>query len=203
MKILLIPVKILLALAFTLLLFISLPLLHLLLGSDLLKAEAQMKAMPVLMQIEQKKQEKKKVEKKKARKISSNRGPKKSRSSSMKFSPDLGVGTSDGVGVNETNLENVVFEEGETDENATPISRPAPAYPQRARDMGIEGSVEVRLLIDRKGKVASIHFVKVPHEVFKKPLTKQMKKWKFKPAMNKGVPVKMWVKVPFEFKLDQ
>ena len=195
--------KIILSFGFTILLFISLPLIYRLLGSDLLARKADMQASPVVMKFEQKKEEKKKVEKVKHRQVKSRSTSNRSRSFSMKFSPDLGVGTSDGVAVEEQNLENVIFEEGEADVSAVPISRTMPPFPRRAREAGIGGVVEMILLIDRKGRVAHVEFVKVPHAMFKKPVEKVVMQWKFKPAINKGVPVKMRVRQNIEFTMDQ
>ncbi len=191
------------AIGITFLLFISLPVIYRFLGSDLLKTESQVTVSPLLVHMEQKKQEKKKIKKPKPRQIKAQSRLNRSRSFEMKFTPDLGVGSSDGVGVEESNLENVIFEEGEADVDAIPISRSPVAYPRRAREAGISGAVEMILLIDRKGSVANISFVKVPHPMFKKPIEKVVLKWKFKPAMNKGVPVNMRVRQPLEFNLDK
>ena len=203
MKILLVPIKILLALTLTILLFISLPYIYRLLGTDLTQRDNKNQASTVLMKVETQKQVKKKVQKVKPRQIKSfQRSGKSNRSFSMKFSPDLSVGSGEGIAVDEQNLENVVFEEGEVDVPAVPISVSPIPYPRRAQDQGIEGTAEIILLIDRKGNVSSVTFRKIPHPMFKAPIIKTVKKWKFKPAMNKGVPVNMKAIKPVEFKLN-
>ncbi len=192
-----------LALALTFLLFILLPLIYTLLGSDLLNRDSRNRRSNILMKVEVKKPEEKKIRKVKPRKIKSHRKSDRSSSSSkFKFSPDLSIGSGEGIEVGESNLENVIFEEGEADVSAVPISRTPVPFPRRAKEAGIDGVVELILLIDRKGNIAKIDFVKVPHTMFKKPILKVVKTWKFKPAMNKGVPVKMRVKQIFEFNLE-
>lgn len=203
MKILLIPIKIILALALTILLFITLPYVYKLLGNDLNNRDNKNQAPAVLMKVETKKQEKKKVPKVKPRKIKSFRKSGKSnRSYSLKFSPDLSVGSGSGVSVEDQNLENVVFEEGEVEVRATPLSVTPIPYPKRAKDQGIEGVAEIILLIDRKGNVSSVSFRKIPHPMFKTPIMKTIKKWRFNPAMNKGIPVNMRALKVIEFKLN-
>jgi TonB family protein len=203
MKIVIVILKALLSFGITILLFISLPVIYRILGSDLLTKKAEIHVSPVVMKFEQKKEEKKKVEKVKHREVKSKSTGASTRSFTMKFTPDLGVGTSEGVAVEEQNLENVIFEEGEADVSAVPISRTMPPFPRRARESGICGTVEMILLIDRKGNVAHVDFVKIPHTMFIKPVERVVKEWKFKPAMNKGVPVKMRVRQNIEFTLDQ
>lgn len=192
----------LLAILISFILFISLPALHIIFGNRLMKNNAESNSLTIIMQVQPPKQKKKKLEKLKPRKIKSSLGRKQKTSSSMKFTPDLGVGSGDGVGISESNLENVIFEEGEADVSATPIKRTPIPYPRRAKEAGIEGVVQMILLIDRSGKVANIEFTKVPHEMFKKSIIKIINQWKFKPAMNKGVPVKMRVRQNIEFNLD-
>lgn len=190
-----------LALSLCILLFISLPYIYSLFGSDLLNKDAQINATPILIHIEEKKPEKKKVKKIKPRQVKSQSNENRARSFGLKFSPDLKIGSGEGVGLEEANFENEIFEEGEADVSAIPISILPLPYPRRAKEAGIEGTVEMILLIDRKGKVSSINFIKVPHAMFKTPIMQVVKQWKFKPAMNKGVPVSMRVKQSVDFNL--
>lgn len=196
-------IRTILAIAISFSLFVSLPLIYRMLGSDLIKKESKIDASPVLMKVQTQKPEKKKVQTRQPRRIESSRTSERARSFSLKFSPDLEVGSSEGVVVEDQNLETVIFEEGEADVNAVPVSRLPVPYPRRAREEGIEGVVEMIILIDRKGKVAKISFVKIPHAMFKKPVERVVKQWKFKPAMNKGVPVNMRVRQSIEFFIEK
>ena len=144
----------------------------------------------------------KKVKKIKPRQVKSRSNQNRARSFALKFSPDLKIGSGEGIGLEEANFENEIFEEGEADVSAIPISIIPLPYPRRAKEAGLEGTVEMVLLIDRKGKVSSIDFIKVPHTMFIAPIMKVVKRWKFKPAMNKGVPVSMRVKQSVDFNLE-
>ena len=203
LKTLNILIRTILAIGISFSLFVSLPLIYRMLGSDLIKKESKIDASPVLMKVETQKPEKKKVQTRKPRRIESSRTTERARSFSLKFSPDLEVGSSEGVVVKEQNLETMIFEEGEADVNAVPVSRLPVPYPRRAREEGIEGVVEMIILIDRKGKVAKINFVSVPHAMFRKPVERVVKQWKFKPAMNKGIPVNMRVRQSIEFFIEK
>lgn len=96
----------------------------------------------------------------------------------------------------------------------TPIS---PKYPESARKLGIEGIVWLKLIVNEKGEAAKI-------VVFRSNITNPgkgteaegtvalnelnasavdaAKQWKFNPAVLNGKPIKVWVTVPFKFKLD-
>jgi protein TonB len=118
------------------------------------------------------------------------------------FSPDLSVeGSAGGVGIESQELQAEVFEEGEVDQDAVPISRPIPKYPERARDLAVEGTVTVTFMVGVDGKV-SVQNIDAPHPSFVPEIRGAVEKWKFKPAMNKGVPVKMLMRIPIDFKLD-
>jgi TonB family protein len=120
----------------------------------------------------------------------------------FRFTPDLSVEGSGGVAMAREELAAVVFEEGETDEPAVPLYQPAIPYPDRARDLEIEGTLEVILIIDTRGRVSSIDVVRSPHVSITNAARKVIATWRFKPARNKGVPVRMRVRQVIEFKLE-
>jgi protein TonB len=122
----------------------------------------------------------------------------------MKFDPDLGAaGSGEGVEVEAAQEMTVeVFEEGQTDEDAVPVIRPAPAYPDRAKELGIEGELAVVLIVNEDGKVSSVEVVESPHPSITAQARKTFAAWRFKPAYNKGVPVKQRIKQRIEYRLD-
>jgi len=120
----------------------------------------------------------------------------------MKFTPDLAVGSGEGVAMSDAGMENLVYEEGEVDEPARPIMRSPVTYPARAREMGYEEIVHFIILVDRKGAVSSISFEQRPHPLFRRAVTAAVKKWQFKPAIKNGIPVRFRLRQSIEFKLD-
>ncbi|MBN1757565.1 MAG: energy transducer TonB [Chitinispirillaceae bacterium] len=120
----------------------------------------------------------------------------------FKFTPDLSVEGTGGVAMEQDELAAVVFEEGETDEPAVPLYQPPILYPDRARDLEIEGTLEVIIIIDTQGKVGSTEVVRSPHVSITNAARKVIATWRFKPARNKGVPVRMRVRQVIEFALE-
>ena len=154
--------------------------------------------------IEFKKPQKQKAEKiKKEIKEISNPGFKGSEGQlSFKFNPDLSVEGTGAVAMEANDLEAVVFEEGETDEDIVPLYITPVSYPQRARDLGIQGTLEAVIIVGRDGSVESVKVIKSPHISITNEASETIAKWRFKPAHNKGIPVRVRVKQVIEFKLD-
>ncbi|RMG57162.1 MAG: energy transducer TonB, partial [Bacteroidetes bacterium] len=74
-------------------------------------------------------------------------------------------------------------------------------YPQIARDAGIEGSVVVRVLVDKKGNYARHRIINQVHPVLAKAVEEHVNKLRFTPAIQGGKPIQFWVNIPFNFKL--
>jgi TonB family protein len=124
---------------------------------------------------------------------------------SFKLAPDLGVEGSGGVEVamQGQDLEAMVFDEGQTDENVIPVFTPAVEYPQRARELGVQGRLDAVVTIDRDGSVAKVEIRKSPHASISEEAKRVIATWRFKPAKIKGVPVKVRRIQAIEFKLDE
>jgi periplasmic protein TonB len=122
----------------------------------------------------------------------------------FKFTPDLGVEGAGGVEVAMQNqdLEAMVFDEGQTDEDIVPVFTPSIPYPERAKDVGAQGTLEAVLVIGRDGKVEKVDIVRSPHESIAIEAKRTLSKWKFKPGKNKGIPVKVRAKQVIDFNLE-
>ena len=120
----------------------------------------------------------------------------------FKFTPDLSVEGSGGVAMEQQDLQAVVFEEGETDEAAVPLYRPAIPFPERAQELEIKGVLEAEIIVGTDGKVESVDILKTPHSSFTSVAKKVITTWRFKPARNKGIPVKVRVRQVIEFNLE-
>lgn len=150
---------------------------------------------------EEKKQEQ--VKEQKLRQLSIPSRQSSIRDMASKFSPDLTIGgAGDGAVIaSKQNLENIVYEEGQTDEPPVVLYSIPPKYPSRARDQGIQGIVSVVIVIDQTGHCSKIDFWTLPDEIFRKPVEDAVSKWRFKPAHHKNVPVRVKVRQEFEFGL--
>ena len=82
-----------------------------------------------------------------------------------------------------------------------PIHRVAPKYPESANKAGLEGTVWVRIWVDKQGRARKAIVMKSDAEIFNQPATEAALLWVFSPAMMKKGPVSVWVEVPFNFRL--
>jgi len=71
--------------------------------------------------------------------------------------------------------------------------------PDEARAVKFQGDVDVRCLVDANGKVQLATILNDPGMGLGKAALKQVKKYRFKPAMNNGQAVAAWVTVRVGF----
>ncbi len=78
------------------------------------------------------------------------------------------------------------------------ISETKPAYPAAARQAGVEGSVVVRMLIDKEGNVVDAKALAGP-ETLRGAAVDAARQWKYEPSILNGQPVsvQMPVTIPF------
>jgi protein TonB len=74
----------------------------------------------------------------------------------------------------------------------------APAYPPVARQLKIEGSVELEALVTESGAVEKVNIVS-GNPVLTRPAVDAVKKWKFAPFTDEGKVVKALVPVSLSF----
>lgn len=82
-----------------------------------------------------------------------------------------------------------------------PIKQVQPNYPEIAKRAGVEGTVWVRIWVDKEGKARKVVVMKSDAEVLNDEAIKAAMQWLFTPAMQHNGPVSVWVAVPFKFKL--
>lgn len=75
-------------------------------------------------------------------------------------------------------------------------------YPEIARKAGIEGRVIVQVLVSEKGQVVDTRIMKsLGHSGCDNAAVQAIKKVKWKPALQRDKPVKVWVAIPVIFRL--
>lgn len=123
----------------------------------------------------------------------------------FKLAPDLSVEGSDGVAVGMQNqdLEAMVFDEGKTDEDIIPLFTPSIPYPERAREVGAQGPFEAIIIVGRDGNVEKVDVLRSPHESITQEAKRILSSWRFKPGKNKGIPVKVRAKQIIDFSLGE
>lgn len=89
------------------------------------------------------------------------------------------------------------------DRGAAPApGNPPPRYPRRARSRGEEGRVLIRVSVLGSGRVGGASISRSSgHSSLDRAALKAVKRWRFKPALRGGKPVKAILTVPVVFKL--
>ena len=82
------------------------------------------------------------------------------------------------------------------------IKKVNPAYPEIARRAGVEGTVWMKVWVDKEGKVRRAEVLKSDADIFNQPAVDAAIQWVFTPALMKSGPVSVWVSIPFRFKLQ-
>lgn len=76
-----------------------------------------------------------------------------------------------------------------------------PAYPEEAREAGIEGIVIVEALIDERGNVFAADIISSPDERLNEATLEAVSQWKFSPATEDGTAIMKVVRIPVNFNL--
>ncbi len=79
-------------------------------------------------------------------------------------------------------------------------SKSPPEYPETAKRLRIEGSVEVEATISPEGAVESVSTLR-GNPVLVRPAMEAVKKWKFRPFQSEGKPVRAISTFTIDFKL--
>ncbi|GEM_PF-6259592 len=82
------------------------------------------------------------------------------------------------------------------------IRRVDPIYPEAALNAGVEGLVVVKVLIDTTGLVERAEIVK-SHPLLDQAAEDAARQFQFKPAQRGNRPVKVWISIPFQFRLSE
>lgn len=84
-----------------------------------------------------------------------------------------------------------------------PLKIVQPDYPNGARIAGSEGTVFLKCLVDKRGRVRKITVIKSENDIFIAPAVAAALQWQFTPATMHGIPVAVWTMVPFRFKINR
>jgi len=80
------------------------------------------------------------------------------------------------------------------------IKQVTPLYPELAKKAGIEGTVVIKVLVGIKGDVEKVEVFK-SHPLLDEAAVKAAWQCKFKPGKQRDKFVKVWMSIPFHFKL--
>jgi protein TonB len=132
------------------------------------------------------------------------------------FTPDLvqpALATPDGIeggiAINLSGIgggdftEEFVFESYELDRPPQPVVKTPPVYPFKAREQGIEGVVQVKILVRADGSVGEVQIMAArPEGLFEDSVLRTVPKWRFRAGTIEGKAVTAWVVTAVRFTLD-
>lgn len=96
-----------------------------------------------------------------------------------------------------------VFDSAALDQPLTPLAQSPFIYPMRAKRLGIEGWVRIKLLISKQGDVEQVTVIDAqPKDVFESTVERGVKMWRFSPGTVDGEPVRSWVTTTVRFELE-
>jgi protein TonB len=142
--------------------------------------------------------------------------PKPKPQAKLDFVPDLvrpelsaPTGMDMGIAINVGQFETsdmedeFVFEAYELDQPPQPVVRVPPVYPYQARERGIEGVVQVKLLVNANGSVGQVQILDArPKGMFEDAVMKSVPQWRFNPGKIEGKAVTAWVVTAVRFDLN-
>jgi len=82
------------------------------------------------------------------------------------------------------------------------VTRVPPVYPEEARKNRIQGKVVLEVVIDTKGKVTKAETVESPDPLLSEAALAAVRQWTYAPATLEGKPVKVYLQVTVNFKLQ-
>jgi protein TonB len=87
------------------------------------------------------------------------------------------------------------------DQSAEILTAPLPIYPELLRQAGLAGKVVLEAVVDTTGRVLaqSITLVSATHPGFVEPARQALLQTLFRPAMADGKPVRLRVRIPYDF----
>ena len=120
--------------------------------------------------------------------------------SSIKLGPDTGGIDVSGLFTTSNTGERIYTGRG-VDVKARLLMKPEPAYTRDARDNNIEGTVILRAILSKTGRVENIRVVEgLPYGLTEQAI-KAAREIKFDPAMKDGKAVSMWIQLEYNFSL--
>lgn len=91
---------------------------------------------------------------------------------------------------------------GNFDEAPEVLTRVESEYPDIAKEAGVDGTVKLKVLVCSNGSIHDVQVVRgksVP--MLEAAAISSVRKWRFKPARNRGFPVAAWFPVDVKFEL--
>jgi len=94
-----------------------------------------------------------------------------------------------------------LFDVSDLEKKPEVLSSVPPQYPAELRKARVEGAVTLIFVLDEEGRVAEPRVENSSRPEFEKPALDAVKRWKFKPGMKDGNPVRTYMRLPIRFRM--
>jgi periplasmic protein TonB len=98
-------------------------------------------------------------------------------------------------------IQEETFDVSELEKRPEAVTEVAPAYPAELRKAKIEGLVTLVFVINEDGRVEDPRVENSSRPEFEKPALEAIRRWRFRPGVKDGQPVRTYVKRPFRFRV--
>ena len=88
------------------------------------------------------------------------------------------------------------------DKNPVPLFAPVPVYPDIAVRARLQGTVWVKILVDKNGNAKKAIIQRSDQEIFNDSAINAALRYKFTPAYIDGKPVAVWATIPFYYRIN-
>ncbi|MEM6764327.1 MAG: energy transducer TonB, partial [Bacteroidota bacterium] len=106
-----------------------------------------------------------------------------------------------GMAQDEPGINDFVFVEKEPVPLNLKEVRETIGFPEAAADLGVEGNVIARILVDENGNYVKHKFIGKAESLLRDAVSQHIQELSFEPALSEGKPLKFWMNVPFAFRL--
>lgn len=93
------------------------------------------------------------------------------------------------------------FDVADLEKRPEAVNQFPPAYPPELRKAKIEGSVTLVFILSEEGRVEEPRVENSSRAEFEKPALEAIRKWRFRPGMKDGLPVRTYIRIPMRFRL--
>jgi len=94
------------------------------------------------------------------------------------------------------------FDAADLEKRPEVVSSVPPQYPPELRKAKIEGAVTLVFVLDESGRVEDPRVEQSSRPEFEKPALEAVRKWKFRPGLKDGQPVRTYMKLPIRFRFN-
>ncbi len=124
----------------------------------------------------------------------------------LEMSLDGGMGSGVGIGLGMQTASNLVaqinvFELSDVDKAPTATMMIHPTYPPKLQRDRVEGTVVLVFVLDEKGRVQDPRVESSSNSGFERAAVEAVKQWMFEPAVKDGKPVRARLRQPLRFRL--